>query len=158
MTLLRWLTFSLRSVTVTPTVLPFRIYLFFATQIFVLQLLFFHWEILIMFSQFLLTFCQTQNMICYFIVKLMTILELIGRIFVIIWEIFHGRISLNSVLLLRLVNFLIGFRLELMYISHIVNIRSSLTQLHGFQLLVRLPYFVEITFFFLLYQQNKSLI
>ena len=33
----------------------------------------------------------------------------------------------------------------------------SLIQLHGFQLLLRLPYFIEITFF-LLYQQNKSLI
>ena len=32
-----------------------------------------------------------------------------------------------------------GFRLELMYISLIVSIRSSLTHLHGFQLLVLLP-------------------
>ena len=34
-------------------------------------------------------------------------------------------------------------------------IRSSLTHLHGFQLLVLLPKFIEITFF-RLYQQNKS--
>ena len=39
---------------------------------------------------------------------------------------FHGRIILNSVLLLLLVNFVSGLRLELMYISHIVSIRSSL--------------------------------
>ena len=39
-------------------------------------------------------------------------------------------------------NFRSGLRLELMYISFIVNIRSSLTGLHGFQLR--------------LYQQNKS--
>ena len=32
-------------------------------------------------------------------------------------EMFHGRISLNSVLLLLLVNFVSGLRLELMYIS-----------------------------------------
>ena len=32
-----------------------------------------------------------------------------------------------------------GFRLELMYISLIISIRSSLIHLHGFQLLVLLP-------------------
>ena len=51
----------------------------------------------------------------------------------------HGRISLNLVFLLLLVNFVSGFRLELMYISLIENIRSSLIYLHGFQLLVLLP-------------------
>ena len=40
---------------------------------------------------------------------------------------------------LLLVNFMSGFRLELMYISLIVCIRSSLTHLHGFQPLVLLP-------------------
>ena len=48
-------------------------------------------------------------------------------------------VSLNSALLLLLVNFMSGFRLELMYISLIENIRSSLIHLHGFQLLVLLP-------------------
>ena len=52
---------------------------------------------------------------------------------------YHGRISLSLVVLLLLVNFMTGFRLKLMYISLIENIRSSLTHLHGFQLLVRLP-------------------
>ena len=52
---------------------------------------------------------------------------------------FHRRVSLNLVLLLLLVNVMSEFRLELMYISLIVNIRSSLTHLHGFQLLVWLP-------------------
>ena len=38
---------------------------------------------------------------------------LIGMVFVIIWEMFHGRISLNSVLLLLLLlNFVSGFWLE----------------------------------------------
>ena len=39
-------------------------------------------------------------------------------------------------LLVLLLNFVSGFRMELMYISLIVNIRSSLTHFHGFQLLV----------------------
>ena len=46
---------------------------------------------------------------------------------------------LSLVFLLLLVNFLILLKLELMYISLIVSIRSSLTHLHGFQLLVLLP-------------------
>ena len=52
----------------------------------------------------------------------------------VLWE-----ISLNSVLLLLLVNFVSGFRLELMYISLIVSIRSNLSHLHGFQQLKLLP-------------------
>ena len=51
-------------------------------------------------------------------------------------------------------NFVSRFRLELMYISLTVSIRSSLTHLHGFQLLVLLPWFIES--FFCLHQQNKS--
>ena len=77
----------------------------------------------------------------------MTIPMLTGMVFVITWETFHEKISLNSVLLLPLVNFVNGFRLELMYSSLIVNIRWSVTRLHGFQLLVLLPQFIEITFF-----------
>ena len=62
----------------------------------------------------------------------------IGTLFVNIQEMFHGRISLNSVLLLLLVNFVSELKLELMYISLMENIRSSLTSLHVFQLLVLL--------------------
>ena len=51
-----------------------------------------------------------------------------------------GRISLNLVLLLLIVDFVSEFRLELMFIiSLIINIRLSLIHLHGFQLLVLLP-------------------
>ena len=50
------------------------------------------------------------------------------------WE-----ISFNSVLLLLLVNFVSGFKLELIYIFLIESIRSSLTHIHGLQLLVLLP-------------------
>ena len=64
-------------------------------------------------------------------------------------------IYLKLVLLLLLGNFVSGFRLELMYISLIENIRSSLTHLHGFQLLVLLPWFIGITFFYF-YQKGKS--
>ena len=62
-----------------------------------------------------------------FIAYSITILVLIGSVFVIIWEMSPGRISLKSVLLLLLVNFVSVFRLESMYISLIVSIRSNLT-------------------------------
>ena len=52
---------------------------------------------------------------------------------------FHARISFNSVLLLLLVNFLSGLRLEEMPIPLIESIRPILTHLYGFQLLVLLP-------------------
>ena len=64
---------------------------------------------------------------------------------------FHGRISSNLVLLLLLVNFVSGFRLELMYISLVVSIMSSVTYLHGFRLFV----LVHRNHFFHLYQQKK---
>ena len=60
---------------------------------------------------------------------------------------FHGRISF------MLVDFVNGLKLELMYISFILSIRSNLTHLDGFQELVLLPCFVEITFF--VYTNNK---
>ena len=71
-----------------------------------------HWEILIMLlSQFPLTFHHIPNGMPYFIALLMTILMLIGSVFRDIpWE----DKSLNWVLLLLPVNFVSGFRLELM--------------------------------------------
>ena len=50
----------------------------------------------------------------------------------------HETVSLNSVLLLLLVNFVSGYRLELIQKSLIVDIRSNLTHLHGFLQLVLL--------------------
>ena len=47
-------------------------------------------------------------------------------------------------------------RLELMHISPIENIQSSLTHLHVFQQLVLLPQFIEILFFCLYKQINSS--
>ena len=54
--------------------------------------------------------------------------------------------SLNVVILLLLVNFMSGFKLELMYISLIVSIRLNLIHFHGFKQLVLLPQFIEITY------------
>ena len=89
MTLLRWLTFLHGSQTVILTGLLFWIYFLLVTLVFVLQWLSLHWEILIIFlSKFPLTSID--------ITFLMTILVLIGMVFVIILEIIHGRISLNS--------------------------------------------------------------
>ena len=140
MTLLRWWTFLLGSQAVIFTLLLFWIYLFLLTLVFVLQWISFHREnLIILLSQFPLTFHHIHNRMPCFIAFLMTILMLIRMVFVIIWEMFHVRISLNSVLLLLLlVNFVIGFRLELMYISLIESIRSSVTYLHCFQLLALL--------------------
>ena len=58
----------------------------------------------------------------------MTILLLIRTVF--IREMFHGRISLNSVLLLLLVSFVSQFRLELMYIipHHKYQVKPHLSQ------------------------------
>ena len=63
-------------------------------------------------------------------------------------------ISINSVLLLLLVSFRSGFKLALMYVSLIVSIRSNLTHLLGFQQLVLLPQFTEITFFICTNRKN----
>ena len=84
-TLLRWLTFLLGSQTVILIVLLFWIYLFLLMLVFVLQWLSLHWEILIMLlSQFPLTFHQIHKGIPRFIAQPMTILVLIGMVFFII--------------------------------------------------------------------------
>ena len=57
------------------------------------------------------------------------------------WE-----VSLNLVPLQLVLNFMCWSRLEFMYVSLIINIRSSLTHLYGFQLLVLMPQLIEITF------------
>ena len=136
----------LRSLTGSLTILLFWIYFFLLILVFVLQWLSFHWGIQIMLlSQFPFTFCQTQNEMpisfCSLVIVLVIVL-LIGMVFVIIGEMFHGRISLKSV---PLVNFVSGLRLELINISLIII--SGQASLHGFRLLVLLPYFIEITFF-----------
>ena len=85
MTLLRWLTFLLGSQTVILIVLLFWTYFFLLTLVFVLQWFSLHWEILIMLlSQFELTFHHIHNGMPYIIAFLITILVLIRTVFVII--------------------------------------------------------------------------
>ena len=60
---------------------------------------------------------------------------------------FHERISLIWVVLLLLLEFVIGSKLELMYKFLITNIRSSQTYICLFQLLVLQSLFTEITCF-----------
>ena len=146
-TFLRRLTLLLGSQTVILAVLLFWIYLSLLT-LFVLQWLLVHWEILIMLlSQFPLTFHHIQSWIPCLTALLMTIPVLIGTVFMIIWEMFHEKIFLNSVLLLLVVNFVSGLRLELIYLFLIENTRSSLAHLYGFQLVELLSWSIEITFF-----------
>ena len=79
------------------------------------------WLSLLLLSWFLLTFLQTPKEMPLFIAQVMAIFVLIGRVFVIIGYIFHKTISLNSVILL-LLNFINGCRLELMFIPLFLNV------------------------------------
>ena len=56
-----------------------------------------------------------------------------------------GEDILGLLLLILLVNSVSGFRLELIYITLILSMWSSLTHLCGFQLFVLLPWFIKIT-------------
>ena len=72
--------FPTGSLTITITVLLFWIYFILLMVVFALQWRFVHWEILIMLlSQFPLTFCQTQNGMPFFIEYFTTIFVLLGR-------------------------------------------------------------------------------
>ena len=68
---------------------------------------------------------KLEKWISLFITQLLTILLLIRMVFVVNWEIFHGRISLNLVFLLLLLTFVSRSSLKLMLITPIVNIGSS---------------------------------
>ena len=83
LTLLKGLTFLDGSQTVILIVLLFSTYFSLLSIVFVLQWLFLHWEILIMLSQFALTFHQIHKGIPCFITWLMTILMLIVMVFMI---------------------------------------------------------------------------
>ena len=82
----------------------------------------------------------------------MTILVLIGRVFVIIWEMFHGRISLNSAAVNEFGEW-VQFWIDV-YISHLkyqVSPYSSPWFLAGCAAVI-----VHQNHFFRLRQQNKS--
>ena len=83
----------------------------------------------------------------------MTILVLTGTVFVIISEMFHGKISLNSLLLLLLVNFVSGLGIDVYIPHHKYQVKphsstwfSKLCVCHS----------SHRNHFFHLYQQNKS--
>ena len=90
MTLLRLLTFLLGFQTVIPTVLLFWITLFLPMLVFILQWLSLHWEILLMLlSQFPLTFHYIHKGMTCFIALLMTIADWCGvwdHLRVVPWE------------------------------------------------------------------------
>ena len=102
-----------------------------------------------------INFQQTQMGILLCTIQILIILMLIGTVFEIIWDIFHGRISLNFVLLLLQLNFVNRSILELIYLSLIVYISSNFIDRHDFQLVALLQYLLEISLLFF-YQQNQS--
>ena len=110
------------------TVRLFWIYLFLQILVFVLKWFSFHWENLIMLLSDSIVFpTACRKGYPFFLI----ILLLIRMVFVITWE-RKKNLSLNLVFLLLLLNFVSGSRLELMYVSLIVIIRSSLIYLHFF--------------------------
>ena len=113
--------------------------------VFLLQWISLHWKIILimLLSQFPLTFHQTQKGCPPF----QGIAYNNSRAD---WDGFCGHlrdVPSKDIFKLGASTATCGCRSELMYISLMLNIRSSLTHLHGCQLLVLLPYFVEITFF-----------
>ena len=136
MTLFRWLTFLLGFLTVTLTVLLYWISFFLLTLVIVLQWLSLHWKLLMLLSQFPSSPRQTQKGMPRFIVLFVTILLLIGMVFVIIWDVPWDIFKLGAFAASS--KFCDWFQ-ESMYISFIVNIRLSFTHPHGFQLLLLLP-------------------
>ena len=136
--LFRWLTFLLGFLSVNLIVLLFWIYLFLLMLVFVLQWLSLHWEIwscgcfsfhwLIVKKQV----APSHQITCDYSHADRDGLH--DHLRDAVWEdIFKLSASAAAN------EFVSGFRLELMYISLIVNIRPSLTHLNGCQLLVLLP-------------------
>ena len=101
---------------------------FLVTQVFVIQWLSLHWEILIMwlyqFPSIWLSVPLKNGSLVSLCSFFLTFIVLIGMVFVIIWEMFYERISLNLGLLVFLRIAVGEFKLELMYIFLSVNIRS----------------------------------
>ena len=140
MTLLRWLTFLLGSLAVVLTVLLFWIYLFLLALVFILHWCFPHWEILLMLlSAVSIDFPSNSKRDAPF--------HWIAYDYS--WADQYGLgdylrdVPMVDIFKLgasaAVSEFVSGFWWEFMYISVIINIRSSLTHLHSFQLLVPLP-------------------
>ena len=140
--LLRWLTFLLGSLTVTLSILLFWICLFILMLVFVLQWLYLHRETQIMLlPQVLWTFIQTQRGCPFSSHSLWLFLCWLRWSWLSFERCSLGseRMSLILLLLLLVLNFVSGSKLELMYVSLIVIIRSGLIYPHGFQLPVLVP-------------------
>ena len=117
--ILGWLTFLLGSLTVILTVLPALLNVFHSSDASICSTMVFPpigklWSccclIFYWLSILFTTGCPPSSH------TLLTILVVIGTVFIIIRAMLHNRISLNSVLLTLLVNFVSKFRLELIYI------------------------------------------
>ena len=141
-TLLRWLTFLLKYLIMTLTALVF--WDLFSTQVFFLQWLSLHWDILIIlflnFHWLFLKLKSGRNFWSHFLCLFLCWLERYWD--VIIWVMFQERVSLNPVLLLMLLNFVSGARLVLIDISLTIIIRSSYIHLHDIQLFSLMSRFI----------------
>ena len=149
------LTLLLRSRTMTLIVLLFRIYLFLLTLVFVLQWLYLHWETDHVVISVSIDFLSDSKGYVPFHHIAYDYSRADWNGLRDHWEMFHGRISSNSVFLLLLVSFVMEFRLELMcYIPH----RFYQVKLHSsawFSAAWAAPIIYRKQFF-RLYQQNKS--
>ena len=107
-------------------------------------------------ARFLLVFPQIQKECSFFIVQMVIILLLIDTIFMVIKEMFHGRMSVKLIplLLLLVVNFVSGSRMKLIHISLIINIRSRISKPIWFP--TACAAVAHENFFLCFRQQNKS--
>ena len=130
MTLLRWLTFPVGSQTVILTVLPFWISFFLLMLLFVIQWLYLQLgnsdHVNVSVSIYFPSNSQ-QDVLFHHIA--FTILILNGTVFLIIWEMFHERMSLKSLLLLLVLYYVSRFRLELS-LSLIVSLSLNVSIPH----------------------------
>ena len=130
MTLLRWLTFPVGSQTVILTVLLFWISFFLLMLLFVIQWLYLqlgnsdHVNVSVS-----LCFPSNSQQDALFHHIAFTILILNGTVFLIIWEMFHERMSLKSLLLLLVLYYVSRFRLELS-LSLIVSLSLNVSIPH----------------------------
>ena len=130
MTLLRWLTFPVGSQTVILTVLLFWISFFLLMLLFVIQWLYLqlgnsdHVNVSVS-----IYFPSNSQQDALFHHIAFTILILNGTVFLIIWEMFHERMSLKSLLLLLVLYYVSRFRLELS-LSLIVSLSLNVSIPH----------------------------
>ena len=130
MTLLRWLTFPVGSQTVILTVLLFWISFFLLMLLFVIQWLYLQLgnsdHVNVSVSIYFPSNSQQDDLFHHIA---FTILILNGTVFLIIWEMFHERMSLKSLLLLLVLYYVSRFRLELS-LSLIVSLSLNVSIPH----------------------------